>query len=371
LRKYLKLGSQEPSQLHQNRRRNRKRIFFARRVGEAILLESEARLRAAINSAVDAIITIDDRGTIEQINRAVQQMFGYASDELIGKNVSCLMPSPDRERHDGYLEQYRLTGQGKVIGRGREIRAVRKDGTTFAAELAVNEFLVRGQTRFTGSIRDVSERKRAELKLTETESRLRTAIAYDLHDSVGQLLAGARILTQNLLRDVPEPLRAPTRRIASILAEALEHVRRASRNLAEGDAPGGSLVDALHELAQRAEDLFGLRCSVYVDPAVTEPSAQARNQAYLVAQEAVFNTARHSGGTHVAIRFQEEDNWYRLSITDNGRGISNPLQASGLGLASMEYRSRFLGGKLEIQGVPGNGTRVVLCWPCLVPDSSH
>jgi PAS domain S-box-containing protein len=357
--------------VHPNQRRKRKKRFFAKRLGETLLLESEARLRAAINSAVDAIITIDDRGTIEQINRAVQQMFGYTADELIGQNVSCLMPSPDRERHDGYLEHYRRTGQRKVIGRGREIRAMRKDGTTFAAELTVNEFVVRGETRFTGSIRDISERKLAELKLAETESRLRTAIAYDLHDSVGQLLAGARMLTQNLARDVPEPLRGPTERIAAIIAEALDHVRRASRNLAAGDARAGSLVDGLHALAERAEDLFGLHCSVQIGKAVSEPPAQLRNQAYLVAQEAVFNAARHSGGNQVTIRFEEENHWYRLSVTDNGQGISEPLPASGLGIASMEYRSRFLGGHLEIHGTPGRGTELVLRWPCLPPDSSH
>jgi PAS domain S-box-containing protein len=355
--------------VHSNRKR--KKRLTASRLGEVVALESEARLRAAINSAIDAIITIDDRGTIEQINRAVEKMFGYASDELIGQNVSCLMPSPDRERHDGYLDQYRVSGQPKVIGRGREIRALRKDGTTFAAELTVNEFVVRGQTRFTGSVRDISERKRAELKLAETESRLRTAIAYDLHDSVGQLLAGARMLSQNLARDLSPPLRASAERIGVIIAEALDHVRRASRNLAAGDAPGGSLVDGLQALAQRAEDLFGLHCSVYIGKAVGDPPAQLRNQAYLVAQEAVFNAARHSGGNRVAIRFEEENHWYRLSVTDNGQGINEPLPASGLGIASMEYRSRFLGGNLEIHGKPGEGTELVLRWPCLAPDSAH
>jgi len=347
----------------------KERIASERLGDEAPLMESEARLRAAIDSAVDAIITIDDHGTIEQINRAVERIFGYASDELIGRNVSCLMPSPDRERHDGYLERYRCTGERKVIGRGREIRALRKDGTTFAAELAVNEFVVSGRARFSGSIRDISERKRAELKLAETESRLRTAIAYDLHDSVGQLLAGARMLTQNLALDVPEHLRPQAERISFVIAEALERVRRASRNLAAGDAPGRSLVDALRALAERAQDLFGLHCSVQIGPNVTEPPAQSRNQAYLVAQEAVFNAARHSGGSEVVITFDEENQWYRLKVIDNGRGISEPLPASGLGIASMEYRSRFLGGHLEIHGAPRRGTELLLRWPCLSPDS--
>jgi PAS domain S-box-containing protein len=102
-------------------------------------LASEARYRAIFETTVDAIITIDERGTILLTNPATEQLFGYRADEMTGENVSLLMPSPDRERHDEYLEHFRRTGIGKIIGTGREVLGRRKDGSTFPIRLAVSE----------------------------------------------------------------------------------------------------------------------------------------------------------------------------------------------------------------------------------------
>lgn len=121
--------------------------LLARQVVEILELQrrhtaSEARLRAIIGTAVDAILTIDESGLMEQVNPAIEHIFGYHPSELLGRNVSMLMPSPDREQHDGYLANYAATGARKVIGIGREVTGRRKDGTEFPAELAVSEMLV-------------------------------------------------------------------------------------------------------------------------------------------------------------------------------------------------------------------------------------
>jgi PAS domain S-box-containing protein len=129
--------------------------------GEA-LRDREARLRAILDTAVEGIITIDERGIIESINPAALRMFGYTAGELIGRNVSVLMPSPDRERHDDYIAQYCRTGQAKIIGIGRETVALRKDGTVFPIELAVSEVRLSDRRLFTGFVRDISERKALE-----------------------------------------------------------------------------------------------------------------------------------------------------------------------------------------------------------------
>lgn len=123
-------------------------------------LEQAAILRAILNTAVDAIITIDEQGMMRHVNAATERLFGYSRDELVGRNVSMLMPSPDREQHDQYIRNYLATGLAKIIGIGREVQALRKDGTLIPVDLAVSESSIAGQRLFTGIIRDMSERNR-------------------------------------------------------------------------------------------------------------------------------------------------------------------------------------------------------------------
>jgi PAS domain S-box-containing protein len=125
------------------------------------LTQEAAELKAILHTVVDGIITIDSTGRIRSLNPAVERIFGYSANELVGQNVSRLMPSPHREEHDEYLRRYLATGERKIIGIGREVSARRKDGSTFPCEIAVSELSVGGQRLFTGILRDVSERNRA------------------------------------------------------------------------------------------------------------------------------------------------------------------------------------------------------------------
>ena len=131
----------------------------------AALLDREARLRAILDTAVEGIITIDEKGIIESANPAAEKIFGYAAAEIIGKNVSGLMPLPHHAAHDGYLANYRETGDAKIIGIGREVSGRRKDGTVFPMDLSVSEVQLANRRLFTGFIRDISARKEAEKAL--------------------------------------------------------------------------------------------------------------------------------------------------------------------------------------------------------------
>ncbi|MGH8064896.1 MAG: PAS domain S-box protein [Candidatus Entotheonellia bacterium] len=135
-------------------------IAERRRIEEA-LRESEARLRAVVNNAVDGIITINELGIIESYNPAAERLFGYTTDEIIGQNVSRLMPAPYRQEHDGYIENYLRTGQAQIIGIGREVVGQRKEGMTFPLDLAVSEVRLGDRRIFTGIVRDLSDRKAA------------------------------------------------------------------------------------------------------------------------------------------------------------------------------------------------------------------
>ena len=131
---------------------------------------SAARWRAVIDAAVDGIIVIDSRGRIEAFNHAAEQMFGYPEAEVLGQNVRMLMPEPDRSRHDGYLNHYLETGERKIIGIGRSVTAVRRDGQQFPVHLSVGAMAIDGEQHFTGILHDLSRR-------TELEERLREATA--------------------------------------------------------------------------------------------------------------------------------------------------------------------------------------------------
>lgn len=126
------------------------------------LSDTEERLRAILQTAVEGIITIDERGIIESMNPAAENTFGYKAQEVVGKNVSVLMPSPYREEHDGYMSNYLRTGRARIIGIGREVIGQRKDGTSFPMDLAVSEVRLADRRLFTGFVRDISERKKAD-----------------------------------------------------------------------------------------------------------------------------------------------------------------------------------------------------------------
>ena len=134
--------------------------------------DTEERLRAILQTAVEGIITIDESGIIESMNPAAERTFGFKAQEVIGKNVSLLMPSPYREEHDGYLANYLRSGHAKIIGIGREVLGQRKDGSVFPMDLAVSEVRLAHRRLFTGFVRDISERKKSEERLADLAQSL-------------------------------------------------------------------------------------------------------------------------------------------------------------------------------------------------------
>ncbi|AUI67560.1 response regulator [Beggiatoa leptomitoformis] len=131
----------------------------------------EERIRTIVDTVVDAIITIDERGMVDSFNKAAENIFGYRADEVVGHNINMLMPNPYHDEHDRYLHSYVTTQKSRIIGSIREVRGKRKDGSTFPAELSVSEMWVRKQRLFTGVIRDITERKQSEeaIKLQQEE----------------------------------------------------------------------------------------------------------------------------------------------------------------------------------------------------------
>jgi diguanylate cyclase (GGDEF)-like protein/PAS domain S-box-containing protein len=151
---------------------------------ETKLHKTEALQRAIFDTVIDAIIVIDERGRIELVNPAFQEIFGYAFDEVRGRNVSMLMPEPYGAQHDGYMQRYLASGERRIIGIGREVLGQRKNGSIFPMDLAVSETLIDGRRLFTGLIRDVSARKQTETDLRLSIERQRE---YERHACVDAL----------------------------------------------------------------------------------------------------------------------------------------------------------------------------------------
>ena len=337
--------------------------------------DTDERLRAILQTAVEGIITIDEHGIVESMNPAAEKTFGFKAEEVIGKNVSILMPSPYREEHDSYLGSYLRSGHAKIIGIGREVVGQRKDGTVFPMDLAVSEVRLTDRRLFTGFVRDITERKRLEREILEISDQERRRIGQDLHDGLCQHLAGIELMSQVL----QQKLAAKSKAGAARAGEIARHVREAigqTRSLARGLSPvtleSEGLASALRELAANTEKMFGIACRVECAQAVPNSATAAGMHLYRIAQEAVSNAIKHGKATEVVIRLQPANQRLALSITDNGSGFPKAIPRNdGMGLRIMRYRAGMIDGLLSIDQNPTGGTVVSCSVPLrLVPAFS-
>ena len=173
------------------------------------LRASEERWRSVVESAVDGIVVIDARGRIEALNPAAERLFGYGESEVLGRNVTMLMPSPYREAHDGYLGRYLDTGEAKIIGIGREVTGRRADGSTFPLHLSVGEVLLGGERKFTGILHDLSARVRMEEQLRDQASLVRlgemaAVLAHEVRNPLAGIRGAVQVIGSRLPRESRE-----------------------------------------------------------------------------------------------------------------------------------------------------------------------
>ena len=198
----------------------------------AALIEREAHLQSILDTVPDATVVIDARGIMQSFNASAVRQFGYAVEEVIGQNVSMLMPGPYREQHDGYLNRYLTTGEKRIIGVDRVVVGRRKDGSTFPMKLAVGEMRGAGRTYFTGFIRDLTEREESQAKLDQARNELtRLARVNELGE-----------MASTLAHELNQPL--------SAIANYVQGCRRMLERL--DDEFAGRMRGALDETAKQA-----------------------------------------------------------------------------------------------------------------------
>lgn len=326
----------------------------------------DRRINAILDTAVDAIITIDQRGVIQSLNPTTEQMFGYTAAELIGKNVKMLMPSPYCDEHDGYLEHYLRTGEKHIIGTSRQVQHRRKNGSSFSAELAVSQFDDMGQLMFTGVVRDLTARQALEQQVVQTSTLEQRSIGQQLHDTTAQELTAAAMFTDRLKAALLEKSPAEAQiaaKIAEILKRAQRQVRGISRGLMPVEVHKNGLTTALTELAEQSMELHGVICVFDRQKPVSMTDNHVATQLYYIAREAVNNALKHSQAHTIRISLEDDGRAITLRVQDDGIGLPEPpVDTKGLGIKIMLYRAELLKGHLSIGRAKPAGTIVTCTW---------
>jgi PAS domain S-box-containing protein len=330
----------------------------------ADLHDSEEWLRAILETAVEGIITIDERGLVESFNPAAEKIFGYAAEEAIGQNVKLLMPEPFRHEHDGYLKHYHQGGHAKIIGIGREVMGRRKDGTIFPMDLSVSEVKLASRRIFTGFARDITERKRLEKEIIEISNREQHRIGQDLHDGLCQELAGIELMCQVLEQKLAAKSKVEAKQAGEMgrhIRDAISHTRKLARGLSPVELEANGFMSALNELAVNAQKLFHIECHFECPETVLIRNNVFATHLYRIVQEAINNAVKHGKAKRIFISLKPAGDRFVLNVTDDGVGFSNETKKSGgMGLHIMKYRASVLAAALEVRsGMDGVGTTVV------------
>jgi PAS domain S-box-containing protein len=356
---------------------------------------ADSRLMAVLDTVVDAVITIDEQGIVQSFNRAAERIFGYPADEALDRKVNMLMPEPYHSEHDRYIENYLTTGIPKIIGIGREVVGRRRDGEIFPMELAVSEAMVGGQRIFTGIIRDISERRRAEherdrliveleAKAAEME-RFTYTVSHDLKSPLITIRGFLGLLEKDMAA-------GDARRLKEDIAHIQEAVRRMQMLLDElltlsrvGRLSNPPQEISMSELAREAVDQVAGQIAerdVRVVIAPDLPRVYGDYPRLLeVLQNLVDNAVKFAGDQpepRVEIGAREEGEEPIFFVRDNGIGIdpryhqkifglferlSADTEGTGIGLALVKRIIEVHGGRIWVESAIGQGTTFLFTLP--------
>lgn len=366
-------------------------ITVARDIGARLRADvaartNEARWRAMIDAAVDGVIAIDAIGRIEAFNHSAELMFGYSQGEVRGRNVNILMPSPDHEQHDRYMRHYLETGEQKIIGIGREVVALRRDGTRFPIHLSVGEMRAGSERHFVGILHDLSARVALEERLREqsTLARLGEMAAVIAHEVKNPLTAvrgaiqviGRRLPAESRDGPVVKEIVARLDGLNALIQDLLLFARTPTLRPAPVDL--GSLLRLTADLLQQDPTLK----AVAVDVTGSAPPLMAdADLMKIVFQNLLINAAQAMGGQG-AVRavISVEGTSARVTIADQGPGLSaeakeklfrpfftTKSRGTGLGLPTARRLLEAHGGRISVDCPAEGGTVVTL----ELPTSPH
>lgn len=364
---------------------------------DAIAAVSEARLASVFDTAVDGIIVIDDRGNVLAFNKACEHLFGYEASDLLGKNVSRIMPREYASAHDRYVSNYVETGEKKIIGIGREVKAMHKDGTVFPIELSVGDAGTPDGRQFIGILRDLRPRKQIEERLAKAQAQLLhmtrisaldemgAAIAHEINQPLTAVLLYLQSVSRKAKKDGSfDPL------ILDVIGKAEKEAERAGeiiqrmRQLVEKKAPDRQTINVaelvrtsleMAELGLGEEDSF-LQARLEENlPALQADPVQIRQILINLlrnAREAVADQSTRK----VVLSVRRNDEFLEFRVTDNGPGVPEEIMEGlfraftgakhkgvGLGLAISRSIAQNHGGDLRLENGTDGGASFVLTLP--------
>lgn len=352
-------------------------------------------LRSVLSSVGDAILTIDEQGVIGSANPAAARQFGYSEDELLGQNVSLLMYEPFTQEHNGYLFSYLKTGIAKIIGIGREVECLRRDGTRFSADLTVTEFSLEGERRFTGVLRDITERKRLQSQFIQSQKmeavgRLAGGVAHDFNNLLTIISGYCELLMMSDL-----PVGDKRRESIATIRDAGERAARLTQQLLAFSRKAvmePKLID-LNELVTRSvkllrrligEDIIlAVVTAPHSVPIKADPGQMEQVIMNLVvnARDAMPTGGRLTIETSIVGPDEHSPNGFaRLAVSDTGQGITDDVKekifepffttkrvgkGTGLGLAVVHGIVTQSGGQILIESAVGAGTTFQILLPLI------
>jgi two-component system sensor kinase FixL len=356
------------------------------------LVAREAHLKSILDTIPDAMIVIDPKGRIQSFSSAAERLFGRHADDVVGKNVSILMPSPYREGHDGYIERYLRTGERRIIGVGRVVVGERKDGSTFPMELAVGEMKSNDQLFFTGFIRDLTERQKTEGRLQELQSELihisRLTAMGEMASTLAHELNQPLAAISNYLKGARRILDGPTQNASALVAEALDKasdqslragqiISRLRNFVARGEAE--RKVESLSKLLEEASALAlvgakdqGVKVRFDLDTGndlVFADKVQVQQVVLNLIRNAIEAMSDLPTRQLVISSTADGPSMVRVSVSDTGSGLSPDIlpqlfqpfmttkkHGMGVGLSISKTIVEAHGGRLWAEANPGGGT---------------
>jgi PAS domain S-box-containing protein len=330
-----------------------------RRDAEA-LSANEARHRAMLDAALDCVVTMDHEGRVVDFNPAAERTFGYTVDEAVGRDMAELIIPPElRERHRQGLARYLETAEGAVLDRRIEITGMRADGSTFPVELTITRIVVPGPPKFTGYLRDITDRRAAEEEIKASRARIveaadasRRRLERDLHDGAQSRLVGLALLLRLARNRASDPEQADLlERASSELSASLNELRELARGIHPAVLTDRGLEPALDALVTRTP--VPVTVSARLVERLPPPVEIA---AYFVVSEALTNVAKYAHATHATVALKRANGHLMVEVADDGVGGASATGGSGLrGLAD---RVAALDGTLSLDSPSGRGTRL-------------
>ncbi|HZX84083.1 MAG TPA: PAS domain S-box protein [Reyranella sp.] len=360
----------------------------------ALALEAaEARLRSVLQTVPDAMIIIDDRGRIESLSSTAERLFGYSMTEIAGKNVSQLMPSPDRQQHDSYLKRYLATGERRIIGIGRIVVGQRKDGTTFPMHLTVGELRSAERHYFTGFIRDLTDQQLTETRLKELQSEVTHMSRYT---ALGEMASTLAHEINQPLTAISNYLRGSQRLLDRIESPSIPMLRDALGKAADQALRAGHIIRRLREFVSRGESdrrienlakliedastlaLVGAREGGITVSFRLDPKADLVLADRIQIQQVLVNLIRNAMESMIETTEERRleiasaagaGDVVEVSVADTGPGLAPEVashlfqpfvttkrKGMGLGLSICRTIVEAHGGKIWVEDRPGGGT---------------